>query len=149
MFQKLISQVLPILVAALLPHRRVSSAESRPTTLTHGPSFVMVEQPELHIHPAMQTELGDLLITQSKDRQFLIETHSEHLILRLLRRIRETTEGTLPEGAPSYQPEFLRVLHVDSPQGRVVVKHLPVDSTGEFIDRWPHGFFAERAEELF
>ena len=144
-----ISQVLPILVAALLPHRRGSSAESRPTTLTHGPSFVMVEQPELHIHPAMQTELGDLLITQSKDRQFLIETHSEHLILRLLRRIRETTEGKLPEGAPSYQPESLRVLHVDSPDGRVVVKPLQVDPTGEFIDRWPHGFFAERAEELF
>lgn len=97
----------------------------------------------------MQTELGDLLITQSKDRQFLIETHSEHLILRLLRRIRETTEGKLPEGAPSYQPESLRVLHVDSPDGRVVVKPLQVDPTGEFIDRWPHGFFAERAEELF
>ena len=144
-----ISQVLPILVAALLPHRRGSSAESRPTTLTHGPSFVMVEQPELHIHPAMQTELGDLLITQSKDRQFLIETHSEHLILRLLRRIRETTEGKLPEGAPSYAPESLRVLHVDSQGGRVVVQPLQVDSTGEFIDRWPHGFFAERAEELF
>lgn len=144
-----ISQVLPILVAALLPHRRGSSAESRPTTLTHSPSFVMVEQPELHIHPAMQTELGDLLITQSKDRQFLIETHSEHLILRLLRRIRETTDGKLPEGAPSYAPESLRVLHVDSQGGRVVVKPLQVDPTGEFIDRWPHGFFAERAEELF
>ena len=144
-----ISQVLPILVAALLPHRRGSSAESRPTTLTHGPSFVMVEQPELHIHPAMQTELGDLLITQSKDRQFLIETHSEHLILRLLRRIRETTEGTLPDGAPSYSPGLLLVLHVDSPNGRVVVKPLRVDPTGEFVDRWPHGFFAERAEELF
>lgn len=144
-----ISQVLPILVAALLPHRRGSSAESRPTTLTHGPSFVMVEQPELHIHPAMQTELGDLLITQSKDRQFLIETHSEHLILRLLRRIRETTEGKIEVEAQKFQPENVSVLYVEQTKLGTEAMRLRVAPAGVFIDPWPQGFFEERGEELF
>ncbi len=144
-----ISQVLPILVAALLPHRRGSSAESRPTTLTHGPSFVMVEQPELHIHPAMQTELGDLLITQSKDRQFLIETHSEHLILRLLRRIRETTEGKIAIEAQKLQPEDVSVLYVEQTKLGTEAMRLRVAPVGVFIDPWPQGFFEERGEELF
>lgn len=144
-----ISQVLPILVAALLPHRRGSSAESRPTILTHGPSFVMVEQPELHIHPAMQTELGDLLITQSKDRQFLIETHSEHLILRLLRRIRETTEGKIEVEAQKFQPEDVSVLYVEQTKLGTEAMRLRVAPAGVFIDPWPQGFFEERGEELF
>jgi predicted ATPase len=70
-----ISQVLPIVVGAVLP----------------GGSVVAIEQPELHIHPAMQVALGDLFIEGATKRgmSFLIETHSEHLILRLMRRIRE------------------------------------------------------------
>jgi hypothetical protein len=73
-----ISQVLPVVVAALEP----------------SAALVAIEQPELHIHPAVQVGLGDLFIKGAKEHgiNFLVETHSEHLILRLLRRIRETTE---------------------------------------------------------
>jgi len=80
-----ISQVLPVLVAALY---RGKSGAGR---------FLAVEQPELHIHPKLQVVLADLFIEQSgtgtmSDHTFLLETHSEHILLRVLRRIRETGE---------------------------------------------------------
>jgi predicted ATPase len=130
-----ISQVLPVVVAALEP----------------SAALVAIEQPELHIHPAVQVGLGDLLIKATKERgtNFLIETHSEHLILRLLRRIRETTEGELPlEGIP-LKPGEVAVVYVQSGKTGVEMVPLPIDETGEFTKRWPKGFFDERAEELF
>ena len=128
-----IAQVLPVIVAAL--------ADRVP--------FVMIEQPEIHGHPRLQTGLGDLFIEASASRQLLIETHSEHLILRLLRRIRETTAGELTRGDPAFTPEQLSVMHVQSTTDGAVFTRLRVDPTGEFIDPWPTGFFDERYEELF
>lgn len=130
-----LSQVLPVVVAAL----------DSPNGL------VSIEQPELHIHPAMQVALGDLFIEGALKRstQFLIETHSEHLILRLLRRVRETTDGELPPGLPEVKPEHIGVLYVDNGEGGMRITSLPIDETGEFKTRWSMGFFGERAEELF
>ncbi|MGV1036910.1 MAG: AAA family ATPase [Candidatus Nanopelagicales bacterium] len=53
--------------------------------------MLLIEQPEVNIHPKLQAEVGDLLIHSAKERgnQLLVETHSEHLLLRLLRRVRE------------------------------------------------------------
>jgi hypothetical protein len=131
-----ISQVIPVIVSAL---------DDR-TGLT------LVEQPEIHVHPAVQVELGDLLIEavtrEVSRRSMLVETHSEHLILRLLRRIHETTEKKLAEGAPAFAEDQLSVLYVESPPDGVHVRRLRVDQQGEFVDRWPKGFFAERMEEL-
>ncbi|MBK8997354.1 MAG: DUF3696 domain-containing protein [Myxococcales bacterium] len=129
-----ISQVVPIVVAALEPSRR---------------KLALLEQPELHIHPALQVGLGDLFIAASSARQFLIETHSEHLVLRLLRRIRETHDGELPEGAPSLTPERLSIVYIENDADGVSSRQLRVDATGEFLDRWPKGFFEERNDELF
>lgn len=54
-------------------------------------NLVIIEQPELHLHPRAQAALADLFIAMSKqESRFLIETHSEHLLLRLRRRIAET-----------------------------------------------------------
>jgi hypothetical protein len=129
-----VSQLVPVVVAMLLPHHR---------------GLVMVEQPEIHVHPALQVELGDLLIESAAQRQIIIETHSEHLILRLLRRIRETHDGELPAGAPAFHPEKLAVLYVESEAEGARVRRLEVQASGEFTDRWPKGFFEERSEELF
>jgi len=132
-----VAQVVPVIVAALHGHARLA----------------LVEQPEVHVHPAMQAGLGDLLIeAATRDagrRAFLIETHSEHLILRLLRRIRETTEGELDEGAPCFSAEQLSVIYVENTPMGVSLRRLRVDAFGEFKDRWPKGFFEERARELF
>ncbi|EEB78701.1 hypothetical protein GPB2148_1599 [marine gamma proteobacterium HTCC2148] len=55
-------------------------------------ALVAIEQPELHVHPRLQTELADMFIRYALDagNQFLLETHSEHLMLRLLRRVRDS-----------------------------------------------------------
>lgn len=131
-----ISQLIPVIVAAV--RRRAG--------------LIVVEQPELHVHPAVQVGLGDLLIEAATDdrqrRMLLIETHSEHLILRVLRRIRETTEGTRPHDAPAFSDDKLSVLYVESTPYGTRVRRLRVDENGEFLDRWPKGFFAERMEEL-
>jgi hypothetical protein len=128
-----ISQLVPVVVAAI---------EGRG-------GLTLVEQPELHIHPRLQTDLGDLFVVASARRHFLIETHSEHLILRALRRIRETTAGELNESDPPFTPDKLSVIYVEATPEGTTFKRLRVDETGEFVDRWPHGFFEERAKELF
>lgn len=113
--------------------------------------LIAIEQPELHVHPALQTELADLFIqsTQERGNRFLIETHSEHLILRLLRRVRETTDGELENPSHALRPEDLCVLYVEpTDQGSRVIE-LPVTADGDFRVPWPGGFFAERVTELF
>ena len=91
----------------------------------------------------LESALGD------SGNTFLIETHSEHLILRILRRIRETTDGELPQGIPDVYPEQVAVLYVQPGREDTEVLHIPVTADGEFERTWPNGFFAERAEELF
>lgn len=130
-----ISQIIPVVVAALMGERK---------------PIALIEQPELHVHPALQVALGDLFIENcGPRRQFIIETHSEHLILRLLRRIRETTDRDLPEGAPPFDRDALSVMYVESAPDGARFTRLRVDERGEFVDKWPKGFFEERAEELF
>lgn len=130
-----ISQVLPVIVVAL-----------------HSNSgIVAIEQPEIHIHPAFQVALGDLFISQAKERDvcFLLETHSEHLLLRMLRRIRETSEDDLPVDAPACSPDLLSIHFVEQTDQGMCITKLDLDKTGEFTNKWPRGFFPERAEELF
>lgn len=130
-----ISQILPVLVAALDPNR---------------PGITAIEQPELHVHPRMQVELGDLFAQGSDGGSiFLIETHSEHLILRLLRRIEQTNGGDLPKGKHALKPDQLSVVFLEQINEEVRATRLRIDETGEFVDRWPQGFFRERAAELF
>ena len=127
-----ISQVLPVVV--------VASVRWTP--------LVAIEQPELHIHPALQVQLGDLFITQSSDSKFfLIETHSEHLLLRILRRIRETAEGKASKEF-KLLPNQVAVYYVESENGITQANRIGLDKNGRFTDRWPKGFFAERMQEM-
>lgn len=136
-----ISQMVPVIVASLRKQGGVLG----------------IEQPELHVHPAIQVGMGDLFIkatTTDKDRltsgkTLIIETHSEHIMLRLLRRVREQTEGEIPPGVLGLKPEDLSVIYVESDVKGVRFKPLRVTPDGDFLDRWPQGFFDERTEELF
>jgi predicted ATPase len=103
--------------------------------------LVIVEQPEVHLHPRLQAAVGDVFV-ETVTRcggQVLVETHSEHLVLRLLRRVRE---GVLP-------PQELAILYVDlHDDGAAFVRRLEVDDRGELVDGWPGGFFDERLAEV-
>jgi hypothetical protein len=130
-----VSQILPILINAIGSENRT----------------FCIEQPELHLHPAFQSELGDVFIESALGKRkniFLLETHSEHLILRILRRVRETSLGTLPKGLPPIKPEDISVLFVEPDKKGAQARSLPVTNDGDFAAPWPGGFFAERLEEL-
>ena len=86
---------------------------------------------------------------RNKTTTFLIETHSEHLILRILRRIRETSERELPEGLQPVSPADVSIVYMEPDAAGVRTQRIEIDRTGEFTSRWPNGFFAERSEELF
>ena len=133
-----ISQVLPIILQNRLSEKKT----------------LLIEQPEIHLHPAHQAELGDMFIRSALERKntLLLETHSEHLILRILRRIRETTESGKPsDGVPPIRPEDVAVLYVQPSEGDegAQVIEIPVTADGDFACPWPRGFFDERVKELF
>ena len=121
-----ISQLLPFVVQSLVPGKRIIS----------------IEQPEVHIHPRLQADLGDLLVEAIKkeplEKQFIIETHSEHLILRLQRLVRKR----------EIKPEDVSVIYVSRRPEGAKAERLHLDENGDFIDEWPNGFFLERLREL-
>lgn len=128
-----ISQVVPVIVAAF----------------SFEPRIIAIEQPELHLHPAVQAELGDLFIQASLGKFnnfFLLETHSEHMILRVLRRIRETTRG---KAEIPISPEDVSLLFVGENNKRTEFLNLRIDKNGRIIDRVPGGFFEEDFAEIF
>jgi predicted ATPase len=100
---------------------------------------LLVEQPEIHLHPALQAELGELFIdvAQTGHRQILVETHSEHLVLRVRRRV---AEGKL-------SPEDVAILFVEKQGGESKVRRLGLTERGHFGDTWPPGFFDEAYQE--
>lgn len=128
-----VAQVLPIVVQARYG----------------GSQILCVEQPELHLHPRAQAALGDLLAEHAVtftdgqnlegNVQWIVETHSETMVLRLQRRIREKRLA----------PDQVCVLYVDPGEDGSTVQRLRLDDHGDFIDDWPHGFFDESFKELF
>jgi type I restriction-modification system DNA methylase subunit len=123
-----ISQILPIVVE-LLARRE---------------SIIAIEQPETHLHPRLQARLADLFIDSvqagGRANQLLVETHSEHLMLRVQRRIRE---GAL-------DPALVSVIYVDQDRnGNATAQTLRLNAEGDFLDEWPNGFFDERLDEMF
>lgn len=123
-----VSQVFPFVVATSLEQDLIVSCE----------------QPELHIHPKWQLALGDMMIEAVKnnqDRMFLIETHSEHLMLRLLRR-------TIDEGRLSITPDKISVINVFKHDDEIHYQRQRITDSGDFELDWPEGFFEERYGEV-
>jgi hypothetical protein len=118
-----ISQILPVLVAGY--------------NLGPGGLF-MVEQPEIHLHPRAQSELGDFLFDLYQSRvQTIIETHSEHLIMRIQRHV----------ASGKIRPEHVAVNYIFATEGKKVAVRLRLNEDGIFTDPWPQGFFEERLGE--
>ncbi len=121
-----ISQVLPVLVMAYGSQGKL----------------LAMEQPEIHLHPALQAELADVFIEAAlgpRQNSFILETHSEHLILRLMRRIREG----------KVKSDDIGVVFVEPLARGSRFLELRIDEEGDFIDEWPGGFFEESFHEKF
>lgn len=104
-------------------------------------SLVLIEQPELHLHPKLQSEVADLLISSSQhNNQVIAETHSEQIILRVQRRIKENR----------LNPKDVCVLYVDAEEDYgTLVTELRIDEDGTFLEQWPLSFVETRMEDLF
>ena len=120
-----VSQVLPVLVQCFYAN--------------HG-STVILEQPDIHLHPAAQAGLADLFIAAKKSPgvQILFESHSEHLLRRLQRRIAE-------EKIP--QEDVALYFCSSNPDGSSSLSRLEVDEFG-LISNWPRDFFGDQFGEI-
>ncbi|CAM3474470.1 DUF3696 domain-containing protein [Parendozoicomonas haliclonae] len=131
-----ISQVVPVVVG--MCHNNIK--------------IVSCEQPELHIHPKWQLALADIMLWFHDDvpgKMFLMETHSEHILLRLLRRRRETVDGTLMNDDFSCASDDVQVIFCEKTKDGTRLTPINITDEGEFDAPWPNGFFEERRKELF
>lgn len=131
-----VSQVLPVLVACYYAQRN---------------SIIVMEQPEIHLHPSAQAALADVMIDvihskeKEKDRniQLIIETHSEHFLRRLQRRIaedKETKEGKRLK-------DMITGYFVDTTKYPVSLELLDIDLFGN-ISNWPKDFFGDEVGDI-
>lgn len=121
-----VSQMLPVLVLCLLAEQG---------------SVVLLEQPELHLHPALQQRLADFLIAMVRSgRQLIVETHSEYMVSRLRRRIVEDPDDALLDLAKVVFAER------DRETGLTSYRDVELSPYGA-IEEWPAGFFDQAAEE--
>jgi predicted ATPase len=119
-----VSQLLPVLVVCLL---------------AEPGSLVLLEQPELHLHPAVQQRLGDFLLACARTgRQIVVESHSDALVNRLrLRTAEDESDSTLN----TFSLLFAKLIN-----GETQFEKVPVNRYGS-LDVWPDGFFDEEAED--
>ncbi len=113
-----VSQVLPILVDCLRGDR--------------GRTFLL-QQPEVHLHPKAQAELGSFLalLAKQEKKKFLIETHSDYLVDRIRMDIRDGKNGL--------QPEDVSLLYFERAEGTVKIHRLMLDKLGN-IENAPPGY---------
>jgi predicted ATPase len=118
-----VSQILPVLVLLFY--------------VPEG-STVILEQPEIHLHPAVQAGLADVFIDAIKRRkvQIILESHSEHLLQRLQRRIAEEV----------ISQEEIKLYFTSIEEGRSKLTTLELDEYGN-IGNWPKGFFGDAFAE--
>ena len=119
-----VSQVLPVLVLLYYVPER---------------STVLMEQPEIHLHPAVQSGLADVMLSVAKVRnvQILVESHSEHLMRRLQRRVAEA----------EVSHDDVKLYFVSLQRGAAQISDLLLNEWGE-IENWPERFFGDEMGEI-
>jgi hypothetical protein len=119
-----VSQVLPLIVQGL---------KSAPS------SWIISEQPEIHLNPRLQATLADLFaFFVSQEVGLIVETHSEHFLLRLRRLV---AEGEIDSAD-------VALYYVEQNNGESSVRSVPIEENG-WIDpsMWPRGFFEDSLQE--
>lgn len=122
-----ISQILPVLVLCYYAPKG---------------STIIFEQPEIHLHPSVQAGLADVFIDaiKTRDVQIIIESHSEHLLRRLQRRIAEEKQGMTNQDTALY---FCQM----GEDGASILDPLQLDPYGN-INNWPANFFGDEMGDL-
>ncbi len=97
--------------------------------------LVIAEQPEIHLNPRLQAILGDLFCAIANNgTSMLVETHSEHLILRLRRLV---AEGI-------FRADDIALYFVERQKGKSFIREVPLQKNGHVLGKdWPSGFFGE------
>lgn len=103
-------------------------------------STVVLEQPEIHLHPLAQAHLADIILNAAIHRnvQVIVESHSEHLLLRLQRRVAEEQISNTD----------LKLYFCDAPDGVSRLHPLQLDLLGA-IDNWPEHFMGDAFGETY
>jgi predicted ATPase len=106
----------------------------------------LVQEPEIHLHPDAQLGMADFLVYLARSGRFVIaETHSEHLLLRIRRRILASFAGKRSRLA--LKPEEVSILHIDKRRdGTSHARRLEMDDLAQ-IRNWPRGFMEEATQE--
>jgi predicted ATPase len=115
------SQVIPVISGCLYPSR----------------SPLVVEEPEIHLHPKAQGTVAQLLCETSLHRQVIVETHSVHMINRARLLV---ARGELPK-------DHVIIHYVSRNRSGSHVTTIPLTSDGDFATKWPEGFFDERYQD--
>ena len=105
-------------------------------------SVIILEEPENKLHPKIQGNLIELLadVIKEKGNSIIIETHSEHFLLRIQKLIREN----------KLNPDDVAInyVYLDENGDGSKIDHMQIDKKGEFINTWRHGLFNERLNEI-
>lgn len=121
-----ISQGLPVIVSGLLLNKHET---------------LLLEQPEIHLHPNMQMKMADFLLTQAcSNKNIIVETHSDHIINRITRRVMEDKTGTLQKLIKIY---FVQGNNIECP----IYKDIRFDPVDGLVDA-PDDFFTQFGSEL-
>ncbi len=102
-------------------------------------STIIMEQPEIHLHPSVQSGLADVILRVAKYRnvQVIVESHSEHLLRRFQRRVAEE----------DFNREDVKLYFCSSKQGQSKLELLDIDIFGA-ITNWPEQFFGDEMTEI-
>lgn len=119
-----VSQVFPIVVAGLR---------------ARAGSCLLLEQPEIHLHPGLQMQLADYLLSLAlANKQIVVETHSDHLVNRIVRRVVEDPTGDIAK--------LVRIYFVEPSSSGSSVELVKLDPDRGIVN-WPRGFFDQTANE--
>jgi predicted ATPase len=104
-------------------------------------STLLVEQPELHLHPKAQSQLARIITEAAStgNKRFIVETHSEHFVRGIQLAISDTTAGKANEYKMT--PADVKFLYI--PNYPEKPYEMNINEWGEFTDTWPSGFFDE------
>ncbi|MGV0105299.1 DUF3696 domain-containing protein [Nostoc sp. DSM 114160] len=119
-----VSQIFPIILEGLrMPWR----------------STLLLEQPEIHLHPNLQMQMADYFISLAlSGKKVIVETHSDHIINRLVRRIVESETNQFKD--------LIAIYFISNTENGSIYEEIKIDDERGVVN-WPSGFFDQVANE--